>query len=155
MTVRVQVEDFLLQREYDEVLAEAGDAGAVVTFTGLVREFHQTEDSASVASLTLEHYPGMTEKALADIEQQARQRWPLLATRIVHRVGAMTAQEQIIFVAAASAHRHAAFEAAQFMMDYLKTKATFWKKVDQDGQQHWVESKDSDQAASQRWANGD
>lgn len=151
MTVRVQVEDFLLQREYDEVLAEAGDAGGVVTFTGLVREFLQTEDSASVASLTLEHYPGMTEKALTDIEQQARQRWPLLATRIVHRVGAMTAKEQIIFVAAASAHRHAAFEAAQFMMDYLKSRAPFWKKQITNEGENWIESRDSDEAAITRW----
>ncbi|HCO09912.1 MAG: molybdopterin synthase catalytic subunit MoaE [OM182 bacterium] len=151
MSVRVQAEDFSLQREYDEVLAEAGDAGAVVTFTGLVREFHQTEDSASVASLTLEHYPGMTEKALADIEQQARQRWPLLATRIVHRVGAMTAQEQIVLVAAASAHRHAAFEAAQFMMDYLKSRAPFWKKQATSEGENWIESRDSDEAAIARW----
>ena len=99
----------------------------------------------------LEHYPGMTEKALAEIEAQARQRWPLLATRIVHRVGAMSAQEQIVLVAAASAHRHAAFEAAQFMMDYLKSRAPFWKKQTTSDGERWIDSRESDEAAIARW----
>ena len=151
MSVRVQEEDFSLQQEVDEVRAEAGDAGAVVTFTGLVREFHQSDDTQSVSCLMLEHYPGMTEKALAEIEAQARQRWPLLASRIVHRVGAMSAQEQIVLVAAASAHRHAAFEAAQFMMDYLKSRAPFWKKQTTSEGERWIDSRESDEAAIARW----
>ena len=151
MSVRIQTEAFDPGAESNAFLTEAAGAGAAVTFTGLVREFHQNGDSASVASLTLEHYPGMTEKALADIEQQARQRWPLLATRIVHRVGVMTAQEQIVLVAAASAHRHAAFEAAQFMMDYLKSRAPFWKKQATCEGENWIESRESDEAAITRW----
>jgi molybdopterin synthase catalytic subunit len=99
----------------------------------------------------LEHYPGMTEKALAEIEAQARNRWPLLATRIVHRVGTMTTQEQIVLVAAASAHRHAAFEAAQFMMDYLKSRAPFWKKQTTSEGESWVDSRESDESAIARW----
>ena len=151
MSVRVQEEDFLLQQEVDEVRREAVDAGAIVTFTGLVREFHQSDDTHTVSCLMLEHYPGMTEKALAEIEAQARDRWPLLATRIVHRVGAMTTQEQIVLVAAASAHRHAAFEAAQFMMDYLKSRAPFWKKQTTSEGQSWVDSRESDESAIARW----
>jgi molybdopterin synthase catalytic subunit len=97
----------------------------------------------------------MTEKLLQEIVDQANSRWNLLGTSVIHRVGKLLPCDQIVFVGVASQHRADAFEAAQFMMDYLKTQATFWKKVDQDGQQHWVESKDSDQAASQRWANDD
>jgi molybdopterin synthase catalytic subunit len=97
----------------------------------------------------------MTEKRLQQIVDQANSRWQLLGTTVVHRVGKLLPSEQIVFVGVASQHRAAAFEAAQFIMDYLKTKATFWKKVDQKGQQQWVESKASDQAASQRWATND
>lgn len=124
----------------------------MVTFTGLVRDF---EGQGSIDSLSLQHYPGMTEKRLQQIVDQANSRWQLLGTTVVHRVGKLLPSEQIVFVGVASQHRAAAFEAAQFIMDYLKTKATFWKKVDQNGQQQWVESKASDQAASQRWATND
>lgn len=124
----------------------------MVTFTGLVRDF---EGQGSIDSLSLQHYPGMTEKLLQQIVDQANSRWQLLGTTVVHRVGKLLPSEQIVFVGVASQHRAAAFEAAQFIMDYLKTKATFWKKVDQNGQQQWVESKASDQAASQRWATND
>lgn len=124
----------------------------MVTFTGLVRDF---EGQGSIDSLSLQHYPGMTEKRLQQIVDQANSRWQLLGTTVVHRVGKLLPSEQIVFVGVASQHRAAAFEAAQFIMDYLKTKATFWKKVDQKGQQQWVESKASDQAASQRWATND
>lgn len=124
----------------------------MVTFTGLVRDF---EGQGSIDSLSLQHYPGMTEKLLQQIVDQANSRWQLLGTTVVHRVGKLLPSEQIVFVGVASQHRAAAFEAAQFIMDYLKTKATFWKKVDQKGQQQWVESKASDQAASQRWATND
>lgn len=124
MSVSVQTSDFRVQEEYQRAVDEAGDAGAVVLFTGLVREFHQS-GSSQVQTLTLEHYPGMTEKALMDIEAKAHKRWPLLASRIVHRVGCLAAQDQIVLVIAASAHRGEAFAAAEFMMDYLKSRAPF------------------------------
>ena len=150
MSVSVQQADFNVQQEYQRVVDEAGDAGAVVLFTGLVREFYQG-DRSQVQSLTLEHYPGMTEKALADIEFQAQQRWPLLASRIVHRVGCLHAKEQIVLVIAASAHRGAAFEAADFMMDYLKSRAPFWKKQTSGDETEWIASRASDAAALARW----
>ena len=151
MSVRVQAEDFSLQREYDEVLAEAGDAGAVVTFTGLVREFHQTEDSASVASLTLEHYPGMTESEIEMIIDQAKSRWPLAKITVIHRVGRMLPTENIVFVGCSSAHREAAFDGANFIMDFLKTKAPFWKLEDGPDGANWVDARDSDNKALDRW----
>lgn len=148
----IQTEDFDLATEYQSLRQLSSEVGAVVTFTGLVRDF---EGQGSIDSLSLQHYPGMTEKRLQQIVDQANSRWQLLGTTVVHRVGKLLPSEQIVFVGVASQHRAAAFEAAQFIMDYLKTKATFWKKVDQKGQQQWVESKASDQAASQRWATND
>ena len=148
----IQTEDFDLAAEYQSLRQLSSTLGAVVTFTGLVRDF---EGQGSIDSLSLQHYPGMTEKLLQAIVDQANSRWNLLGTSVIHRVGKLLPCDQIVFVGVASQHRADAFEAAQFMMDYLKTQATFWKKVDQGGQQHWVESKDSDQAASQRWANDD
>jgi molybdopterin synthase catalytic subunit len=148
----IQTEDFDLATEYQSLRQLSSEVGAVVTFTGLVRDF---EGQGSIDSLSLQHYPGMTEKLLQQIVDQANSRWQLLGTTVVHRVGKLLPSEQIVFVGVASQHRAAAFEAAQFIMDYLKTKATFWKKVDQNGQQQWVESKASDQAASQRWATND
>lgn len=148
----IQTEDFDLATEYQSLRQLSSEVGAVVTFTGLVRDF---EGQGSIDSLSLQHYPGMTEKLLQQIVDQANSRWQLLGTTVVHRVGKLLPSEQIVFVGVASQHRAAAFEAAQFIMDYLKTKATFWKKVDQKGQQQWVESKASDQAASQRWATND
>lgn len=150
MSVSVQYSDFRVQEEYQCVVDEAGDAGAVVLFTGLVREFHQS-GSSQVQTLTLEHYPGMTEKALIDIEAQAHKRWPLLASRIVHRVGCLAAQDQIVLVVAASAHRGEAFAAAEFMMDYLKSRAPFWKKQASGDRSEWIESRDSDADALRRW----
>lgn len=154
--ISVQKEDFSLADEYAAIRSRAGDAGAIVTFTGLVREMYaltESEDDA-VQSLFLEHYPGMTEKCLEQIEQQAKDKWPLLATRIIHRVGELTSGDQIVLVATASAHRHAAFESAQFMMDYLKSEAPFWKKQKTASSSDWVESRASDQAAIERWQKG-
>ena len=151
-SLRIQAEDFDLAAEYQSLRQLSLAVGAVVTFTGLVRDF---EGQGSIDSLSLQHYPGMTEKLLQEIVDQANSRWNLLGTSVIHRVGKLLPCDQIVFVGVASQHRADAFEAAQFMMDYLKTRATFWKKVDQHGQQHWVESKDSDQAASQRWATDD
>lgn len=129
-------------------LSEVDSDGAVVTFTGKVRN-HNLGDS--VSALTLEHYPGMTEKALNDIAFEARQRWSLERIRIIHRIGELFPGDEIVFVGVTSVHRSTAFAAAEFIMDYLKTKAPFWKReATQDGKR-WVEAKDSDKDAAQRW----
>ena len=151
-TIRIQTDDFDLAAEYQLLRQLDVAVGAVVTFTGLVRDL---EKNTSINSLTLQHYPGMTESLLQKIVDQAEVRWDLIGVTVIHRVGELLPSDQIVFVGVASQHRADAFEAAQFVMDYLKTKATFWKKIDQNGQQHWVESKGSDQAASERWPADD
>ena len=145
--VSVQVEDFSVADEYAK-LAEGTDAGAVVTFIGKVRDFNQGDD---VTGLSLEHYPGMTEKALAEIIAQACERWPLLKTRVIHRVGDLELGDQIVFVGVTSAHRGAAFEACEFIMDYLKTRAPFWKKEQTNSESRWVDARDTDTSAADRW----
>lgn len=151
--ISVQHDDFNVGEQYRALEAEADNAGAIVTFTGLVREFHEETgaDETPVRSLMLEHYPGMTEKALQQIVEQAGARWPLQACRIIHRIGELYSRDRIVFVGTASAHRAAAFEAACFIMDYLKTRAPFWKKQQRDGQSEWVRSRDSDHEAARRW----
>lgn len=149
--ISVQIEDFDVGHEYAALRKVAGDAGAIVTFSGLVRELYAADSLDNTRSLTLEHYPGMTEKCLADIAVQAGQRWQLLGTRIIHRVGLLQAGDQIVFVGTASAHRQHAFEAAEYMMDYLKSNAPFWKKQCTATGSHWVDSRDTDQAAIARW----
>lgn len=145
MAVRVQTDDFDLGAEAS-ALSGAGDTGAVVTFTGVVR------GSDDVDAMTLEHYPGMTEAALAEIEAEAQARWPLTGSLIIHRVGRLLPGEQIMMVAAASRHRKAAFEAAEFLMDYLKTRAPFWKKEEVGGAARWVDAREVDDEAAARWA---
>ena len=147
MSVSVGQADFDPAAEIAAVTEAAGDAGAVVSFTGLVRR-----GPAAVAALTLEHYPGMTERRLAEIEAAASQRWPLLATRIVHRVGTLRPGERIVLVVVASAHRQAAFEAAMFLMDYLKTRAPFWKQEQLPEGARWVSARVSDDTAAARWS---
>ncbi|MCB1666203.1 MAG: molybdenum cofactor biosynthesis protein MoaE [Pseudomonadales bacterium] len=152
--VRVQTEDFDIAALYQALRSDARNAGGIATFTGLVREFYEPEDEGrvdAVRSLFLEHYPGMTEKALADIETQARERWDVLACQVVHRVGELHAGEQIVFVGVASTHRGDAFAAAEFIMDYLKTRAPFWKKQKSGEQSEWIESRASDELARARW----
>lgn len=154
--ISVQTGPFDLATEYEALREQAGDAGAIVTFTGLVREIYDPANDSggeggAVQSLFLEHYPGMTEKCLQDILEQARQQWPLLAATIIHRVGELLPGDQIVMVGTASAHRHAAFESAQFMMDYLKSKAPFWKKQSTGQGTRWVESRQSDADAIKRW----
>lgn len=144
--VAVQANDFCLASEYDELRRNAA-YGAVVTFSGLVRELSET----ALHSMTLEHYPGMTEQALATIAEQAQQRWQLGQVRVIHRVGTLKANEQIVFVGIASAHRAAAFAACEFIMDYLKNRAPFWKKEHTAAGDYWVEAKASDQQALARW----
>ncbi|EGA65743.1 molybdopterin synthase catalytic subunit MoaE [Vibrio brasiliensis] len=145
--VSVQFEDFSLNAEYD-LLAEGTSAGAVVTFVGKVRDMNLGDN---VTGLSLEHYPGMTEKALGEICDEAEQRWPLLKIRVIHRVGDLDIGDQIVFVGVSSAHRGAAFEACEFVMDYLKTKAPFWKKERTSEATRWVDSRDSDAKAAERW----
>lgn len=146
MAVRVQREDFDIGAELAGLTAGRTDVGAVVSFTGLVRDV-----TGSLEAMELEHYPGMTEKALAAIEAEARRRWPLQACLIVHRFGALSPGERIMMVATASAHRAAAFAAAEFLMDYLKSRAPFWKKETGAGASAWVAAKDDDEAALGRW----
>ncbi len=150
MSVRVQAEDFDAAAEVRALLAGRTDVGAVVTFTGLVRG---GPSGGGVRSMTLEHYPGMTEAELARVEREAHDRWPLSATLIVHRFGTLHPGDNIVLVIACSAHRHAAFEAAEFLMDYLKARAPFWKKeVAADGTETWVDARESDDKAHDRWA---
>jgi molybdopterin synthase catalytic subunit len=148
VAVRVQGEPFDIGGEIRALTAGNHDIGAVVTFTGLVREV--VKGSAG-QSMTLEHYPGMTEKALAAIEAEARARWPLAGVTVIHRVGRLEPGEDIVLVVTASRHREAAFEAAAFLMDWLKTKAPFWKKEASGAGETWVEARDSDEAAAARW----
>lgn len=147
--IRVQTEDFDIGAEVRRLTAGRTDLGAIVTFTGTVRD---TAKGKPITSMTLEHYPGMTELELERIEAEAQARWPLDASLIIHRVGPMAPGENIVLVVTASAHRHAAFEAAEFLMDYLKTQAPFWKsETGADGRAHWVDARESDDAALARW----
>lgn len=149
MGVRVQREDFDVGAEVRRLTAGRTDIGAIVTFTGVMRS---ENDGASVSGMTLEHYPGMTEIELARVEAEAGNRWPLQASLIVHRVGALNPGDNIVLVVTASAHREAAFSACEFLMDYLKTRAPFWKKETRgDGEARWVEPRDSDESAAERW----
>lgn len=145
--ISVQFEDFSVADEYEK-LAQGTEAGAVVTFIGKVRDFNQGD---SVTGLSLEHYPGMTEKALSEIVEQARARWPLLQVRVIHRVGDLDLGDQIVFVGVSSAHRGASFEACEFIMDYLKTRAPFWKKEQTPKENRWVDARESDTSAADRW----
>lgn len=149
MAVRVQQEPFDVAAEIAALTGGRVDVGGVVTFTGLVRG---DVDGRPLVSLTLEHYPGMTESELARIEAEARERFDLIDTLVVHRVGALRPGEGIVLVVALSRHRQAAFDAGQFLMDYLKTHAPFWKKESfADGSGDWVDARASDNAAEARW----
>lgn len=147
INISVQEADFSLDEEAGK-LRSGTSTGALVTFSGLVRDMH---DGTPVEGLFLEHYPGMTQKSLQTIAEEAGERWPLQSLRIIHRIGTLHAGEQIVFVGVASAHRAAAFNACEFLMDYLKTRAPFWKKCIQPDREFWVEAKESDDAAARRW----
>jgi molybdopterin synthase catalytic subunit len=148
MAVRVQKEDFDAGAEIARLRAADARVGAVASFIGVVRDVN---DGSSVSQLTLEHYPGMTEKALERIVAQAHERWDILDVLVVHRVGTMKPTDQIVLVVVTSAHRGEAFAACEFVMDYLKTQAPFWKKEQTPEGGRWVEARDSDEAAAQRW----
>jgi molybdopterin synthase catalytic subunit len=150
-TIRVQAEDFDVAAEIASVGQGRHDIGAIATFTGLCRD-----EGGRLAALELEHYPGMAEAELARVAAEAAARWPLQAATVIHRFGKIRPGENIVLVVTASGHRRAAFEAAEFLMDYLKTRAPFWKREHLvDGSTGaWVEAKDTDDAAAERWNGG-
>ena len=147
--IRVQREDFDTGAEIRRLVGTKTNIGGVVSFVGLVRDFAGDQ---SVRAITLEHYPAMTERQLAAVEAEAHRRWPLDESLIVHRVGRLAPGDQIVLVIAASAHREAAFEACHFLIDWLKTKAPFWKSESTDAGNPWVEARAGDTAAAGRWA---
>lgn len=146
--IRIQAEDFDTSAEIARLTSGRGDVGAVVTFSGLCRD-----EAGTLAALEIEHYPGMAEAEIGRIAVQACERWPLTGLTAVHRFGRILPGQNIVLVVAASAHRQAAFEAAHFLMDYLKSRAPFWKKEHRiDGSTgEWVEAKESDEEAAARW----
>ncbi len=150
--IKVQQDDFDIGAELAALTEGRHEIGGLAVFVGLVRsEVANDGAPAAIEAMTLEHYPGMTEKMLAKIEQEAQQRWPLSASLIIHRYGRLVPGDRIVMTACASTHRHAAFEACEFLMDWLKTKAPFWKLEEQDGEESWVEARASDEAAEERW----
>jgi molybdopterin synthase catalytic subunit len=150
MNISIQEADFDVGAELAALRAGDARVGALASFLGLVRDMN---DGQGVSEMTLEHYPGMTEKALAAIVEEARQRWDIYATRIIHRVGPLKPCDQIVLVAVTSAHRGEAFAACEFIMDYLKTRAPFWKREATPSGARWVDARDSDDSAAARWAD--
>ena len=148
MKICVQEADFDVGAEISALRAGNPQIGAVASFIGLVRDLN---DGSNVAAMTLEHYPAMTHKALTAIVAEAETRWALLGCTVIHRVGALFPTDQIVLVAVASSHRADAFAACEFIMDYLKTQAPFWKKEQTPEGERWVESRNSDEAAAGRW----
>ena len=149
MVVRVQTEDFDLTTEVAQLRKDSPKVGAVVTFVGTVRDLNEGEH---VAEMALEHYPGMTEKSLEDILVQAKSRWDLFDALVIHRVGPLQPLEQIVLVAVTSAHRGEAFQACEFIIDYLKTEAPFWKKEQTPTGARWVDARVTDDEALKKWS---
>ena len=150
-TVRLQREDFDAAAEQRALTHGRTDVGAVVTFTGICRG---AESGEPIAALTLEHYPGMAEAEIGRHVDEAKSRWPLLGVTVIHRYGRIEPGENIVLVVTASSHREAAFAAAEFLMDYLKTRAPFWKQVESKSGKAWIEAKGADDAAAARWDKG-
>ncbi len=150
MAVRVQTEDFDLTTEIAQLRANTPKVGAIVNFVGVVRDLNEGEQ---IAEMELEHYPGMTEKALEDIIAQARSRWDLFDALVIHRVGPLKPLDQIVLVAVTSAHRGEAFAACEFIIDYLKTQAPFWKKEQTPKGSRWVDARVTDDEAMKKWAH--
>ena len=148
MAGRIQTEDFDLGAEILDLRQGNTGIGAVASFVGLVRDLNH---STTVTEMTLEHYPGMTEKALAEIVEEAKRRWNIIDALVIHRIGPLKPTDQIVLVAVSSAHRGDAFAACEFIMDYLKTRAPFWKKEQTEAGAHWVDARESDETAAQRW----
>jgi molybdopterin synthase catalytic subunit len=149
-TVRIQAQDFDAATEAAALARGRTDIGAVVTFAGLCRA-QDAPGGAPLIALTLEHYPGMAEEEIGRLIEQARARWPLIGATVIHRYGRMVPGDNIVLVVTASAHRAAAFEAAEFLMDWLKTRAPFWKMEERDDGNGWVAAKDEDDDAAERW----
>jgi molybdopterin synthase catalytic subunit len=150
--IRVQLEDFDIGAELAQLSEGNHAVGGIASFIGLVRDMSPTADSAgNVSAMTLEHYPGMTEKQLAAIEAEARRRWPIADCLIIHRHGRLLPGDRIVLVATAAAHRQAALDSCAFLIDWLKTKAPFWKLEDGPAGSQWVEAKASDDQAAERW----
>lgn len=152
MSVSVQEADFDTGVEIAALTAGRQDVGAVASFTGMVRD---KNDGIGVHAMTLEHYPGMTERALEEIVVYARARWSLQGVRVVHRFGRLEPGDRIVFVGVASAHRGDAFAACEFIMDYLKTRAPFWKREETPDGSRWVDARESDSGAAARWERGE
>ena len=151
-SVTIQNDDFSIEKEHQLLRSkEQSQTGAICTFTGLVREFGDRPD---IQGMFLEHYPGMTEKCLYKIIQQAQEKWDIHFIKVIHRVGALNLADQIVFVGISSAHRADAFAACEYIMDYLKTDAPFWKKEISKDASLWVEAKSSDQARKKKWLDG-
>ena len=150
-TIRIQTEDFDAGAEIAKLRAGNPKVGAIASFVGVCRDVN---DGESVATMTLEHYPGMTEKALAKIVEEAIARWRIIDVTVVHRVGELKPTDQIVLVVVSSGHRGDAFAACEFLMDYLKTRAPFWKKEQTPEGARWVEARTSDDDAARRWAAG-
>jgi molybdopterin synthase catalytic subunit len=148
VTIRIQQADFDIAREIAALTGGRTDIGAVVTFTGICRG---SEGDAPIAALTLEHYPGMAEAEIARHAESATSRWPLTGLTVIHRVGRIAPGENIVLVVTCSAHREAAFQAAEFLMDYLKAHAPFWKREEGETGANWVDARDHDDAAAGRW----
>ncbi|MGU9961944.1 MAG: molybdopterin synthase catalytic subunit MoaE [Candidatus Puniceispirillales bacterium WSBS_2018_MAG_OTU23] len=146
MTVRIQTDDFDIGVETD--LLRSNNAGAVVSFTGLVRDLH---GDTTITAMTLEHYPGMTEKELHRIRDEAIARWPISNATIIHRVGRLLPADKIVFVGCTAPHREAAFDATRYIMDFLKTDAPFWKAEESENGVTWLDARDSDRSAAARW----
>ena len=151
-TISVQEADFDVGAEIEALSAGRTDVGAVASFVGLVRADTLAGEGDHVSAMTLEHYPGMTEKSLEAIVAEADGRWRLLGTRVIHRFGRLVPGERIVFVGVASSHRGDAFAACEFIMDYLKTRAPFWKKEDTPAGGRWVDAREADDSAAARWA---
>ena len=146
--ITLQEKDISLEQQINLLRNGRTDIGAIASFTGLVRDLNEGDE---ISLLTLEHYPGMTENQLTEIVSEAESRWPLQAVTVIHRVGTLAPGDQIVLVITASAHRAAAYQANEFIMDYLKTRATFWKKETLQNRSRWVDSRISDDAAADRW----
>jgi molybdopterin synthase catalytic subunit len=148
--VIVQEADFDVGREVELLRKQSSETGAIVTFCGLVRDINDTDQ---VSGLFLEHYPGMTEKSIEEIVAEAKSRWQVIGSRVIHRVGALQPSDQIVMVAVSSMHRKDAFLACEFIMDYLKTRAPFWKKEQTTHGERWLETRETDHKAASQWQN--
>lgn len=151
MSVSVQQQDFDIAAEIATLTKGRHQVGALATFTGLVRDMN---DGSGVQAMTLEHYPGMTETALEEIVEHARGRWDVDGVRVIHRFGRLMPGDQIVFVAVTSAHRGESFAACEFIMDFLKTRAPFWKREETPEGARWVDARDADDSAAERWEQG-